>query len=123
MRQIRNWTIWASLVILSFLTTPSSAIAAGEDPAPAKVDTFAVWASAYREIRAENILLRRDLANARVDSVAAATHWQADRAALEFQIEILKDQIPAWYERPGFVAVAVAVVTIFATLQAVQISF
>ena len=93
------------------------------DPAPAKVDTFSVWAEAYRDVRAENIILRRDLANARVDSVASMGHWETDRAALEFQMEILRDQLPRWYEKPGFVAVTVATITVIMLGLALEISF
>ena len=97
--------------------------AANGQSGTAEVDTFAVWAEAYRDIRAENIILRNDLANARVDSSSALAIWQSEKSLLQFQIETLEAQFPKWYEKPGLIAVVVAVISVWATLQAVRISF
>ena len=88
----------------------------------ARTDTVEVFAARIRQLEIENIKVRAELEFARIDSVATARHHATEKAHLEQRISWMKEDAPAFYENPGFVAMVVAIVTVWATLQAVRIS-
>jgi len=62
------------------------------------------------------------LALARIDSVASARHYGTEVAQLEQRLSWMKEDAPAWYEKPGFILLIVVPFVIWATLQTIQIS-
>ena len=115
----RRW-IWVTLMgclTLTCLMTPSTSWSQ-----TARTDSVKVMIGGYRSIKAENIDLMRELVHARVDLDRSLKHHQADKEDWATREEWLKSQLPSWYERPLIWVMITAVVTIWATLQAVQIS-
>lgn len=114
----RSIAIWIALLTLTSFAWPCASSAAD---APA--DTTAALVEMIRGLMADKIDLAAQLATAQIDSSAAARHWEIDRQLLQLRIEFLEEQVPRWYERPGFVALASMGVTVLVLGQMVQVSF
>ena len=101
------------------LGTPSTALA---QSGAAKVDSVKVLTDAYRAEKAHNIDLRRELVLAGSDLSRATAHHEADRADWSTREAWLKSMLPKWYEKPVLWVTVTAIITIWATLQAVRVS-
>ena len=88
----------------------------------ARTDTVSVFAARIRQLKAERVELIRQISTARIDSIAVERHHAVEVDDLTRRLGWAEDQRPSWYEKPGLIAVVTALVTVWATLQAVQLS-
>lgn len=103
---------------MTCLLTPLSASGQNE----AAIDSVQVLTDAYRSVKAENIDLRKELVDIRIENERTGAHCAEDVAMRDQQIEWLRSMLPKWYEKPVLLITATAIITIYAVLKAVQIS-
>lgn len=100
---------------------PSTSWALSNGPAIDAGDTTAVLFARIRQLKLEAIDLMAQIRLARIDSVALERHHKIEIDDLNRRLGWAEDQRLRWYQQPAFVAGLTAIITIWATLQAVQI--
>lgn len=90
--------------------------------APTAADSLRAAIEYGRHLEDRISVLSGEIRTARRDSVMNAEIYALNMSDRDRQIAALENALPRWYEKPAFVAGAVAVVTIYAVLKAVHIS-
>lgn len=114
----RSVIVLLAAAVMASWIAPSSTVA----QVPTTADSLDAAIRYGRSLEDENIVLRGKLRVARADSIYQARLYALGIADRDRQMEWLEDQLPRWYEKPAVIVPLAVLVTVWATLQIVQLS-